>query len=486
MSTLPSTRPPDLPMIPVPVFPHHSATLLPPGGDNLSGKGMVVGAGVARGVQAGGGHPNNAGPLSEPQQLMSATASEGGANKGHRDTSQAGDTASEGAVDPNRLKFWSVEETLELIQLYKKYLPEFHKFGQRKTNVWQRVTEEMVAKGYGNFSWADCSAKFRNLRDSYRRSTSTGARGGQTWQYYAVMKDVMKLEKMILEQQEPATRHIGHKPPTLTCDTGDAQNPSLPHFPAAVNMANPTIPSGAMSNNPTVPNTAMSNPTMPVSAMSNPIMPGGSQEHPSTSHSQDGGGEAEGADMEEPTRKRISSDTSANANFGPAAKKPKDSGDQDGEIVIGRNFNGESVRVKGGRKAGGGGGIGGGLGTLQALGKSLSLPQSQLVVGDDGQIVQTTSTPTGLYINEGGQLCSSSNNSNTAAGTRQAGSMPQWFKMYEKRTRAENGRRLEELKEMHNHSLDLQRETLEVARHKNELMKTLLESLAEFKALLQR
>lgn len=54
---------------------------------------------------------------------------------------------------------------MELIQLYKKYLPEFHKFGQRKMNVWQRVTEELVAKGYGNFSWAECSAKFRSLRD---------------------------------------------------------------------------------------------------------------------------------------------------------------------------------------------------------------------------------------------------------------------------------------------------------------------------------
>ena len=69
------------------------------------------------------------------------------------------------AVDPSRLKFWNTEETIELIQLYKKYLPEFHKFGQRKMNVWQRVTEEMVSKGYGNFSWAECSAKFRSLRD---------------------------------------------------------------------------------------------------------------------------------------------------------------------------------------------------------------------------------------------------------------------------------------------------------------------------------
>jgi hypothetical protein len=64
--------------------------------------------------------------------------------------------------------------------------------------------------------------------------------------------------------------------------------------------------------------------------------------------------------------------------------------------------------------------------------------------------------------------------------------MPQWFKLYEKRTRAENNRRLEELKEMHEESLQLQRQALQAAQQKNDLIKNLLDSLAEFKALIQR
>nr|KAG5687757.1 hypothetical protein BaRGS_014846 [Batillaria attramentaria] len=322
-------------------------------------------------------------------------------------------------VDPSRLKFWSHEDTVELIQLYKKYLPEFHKFGQRKMNVWQRVTEELISKGFGNFSWAECSAKFRSLRDSYRRTT-TGGRA-HTWQYYPIMKEVMKLEKMILEQ-EPTSRPAKG---TITCENEvRAQNVAF-----------------------------------------------GNNAQASTSRSEDGEADLGDSDVDDSHRKRSLSDTN-----GPAAKKAKDS-EQDGEIVIGRNFSGEPVKAKAKKTLGPLGPVSG----LQALGKSLCMPQSQLVVGDDGQVVQTTSTPTGLFVNEAGQLCN-----NQPTQVRQMVTMPQWFKMYEKRTRAENNRRLEELKEMHQESLELQRQSMEVARQKNELLKNLMESLAEFKSLLQR
>lgn len=255
---------------------------------------------------------------------------------------------------------------------------------------------------------------------SYRRTT-TGGRA-HTWQYYPIMKEVMKLEKMILEQ-EPTAR-----PPKGTI--------TVHNDPRAHNMA-------AFPNNV----------------------------QPSTSRSEDGEAEMGDSDMDDPQRKRSLSDVN-----GPAAKKVKES-DPDGEIVIGRNFNGEPVKAKAKKPLGPLGPVSG----LQGLGKSLCMPQTQLVVGDDGQVVQTTSTPTGLFVNEGGQLCN-----NQPAQSRQMVTMPQWFKMYEKRTRAENNRRLEELKEMHQESLELQRQNIEVARQKNELLKNLMESLAEFKSLLQR
>ncbi|XP_076452659.1 uncharacterized protein LOC143288211 [Babylonia areolata] len=432
-----STRP-DIPMIPVPVFPQNASGYMPPGGDSsgMMGKAVVPGGRGMHGAQL------SAAPLTaqEPLQLLPADSLTKAAGE-----QPSGDTTE--VVDPNRLKFWNTEETMELIQLYKKYLPEFHKFGQRKMNVWQRVTEEMVAKGYGNFSWAECSAKFRSLRDSYRR-TSTGGRA-QTWQYYGLMKEVMKMEKMILEQEPAARSQKG----TITCEGDVVHNPSV-----------------AFPNAPvTIPNSAVLNPTGPVASLPGPVM--SNPQHPTTSHTEEGQGEGTGADLEGLGRKRVS--TEAN---GPAAKKSKDA-DQDTEVVIGRNFNGEPVKAKT-RKTPGPLGV---LGSLQALGKSLSLPQSQLVVSDDGQIVQTTSAPTGLYINDSGQLCGGQ-----TTPARQAASMPQWFKMFEKRTRAENTRRLEELKEMHREVLEMQRENLEVARQKNEMLKNLMESLAEFKALLLR
>lgn len=357
--------------------------------------------------------PTTSNAPSEPAQLITSAPP----NKGT--PNQASTNNTNEAVDPSRLKFWSHEDTVELIQLYKKYLPEFHKFGQRKMNVWQRVTEELTSKGFGNFSWAECSAKFRSLRDSYRRMT-TGGRA-HTWQYYPIMKEVMKLEKMILEQ-EPANR-----PPkgTITCET-EVRAQTL-----------------AFNNNG----------------------------QPGTSRSEDGDADLGDSDMDDLHQKRSLSDAK-----GPASKKPRES-EQDGEIVIGRNFNGEPVKAKTKKPLG----PLGPLSSLQALGKSLCMPQSQLVIGDDGQVVQTTSTPTGLFVNESGQLCN-----NQPAQVRQMVTMPQWFKMYEKRTRAENNRRLEELKEMHQESLQLQRQSLEVARQKNDLLKNLMESLLEFKSLLQR
>jgi hypothetical protein len=69
------------------------------------------------------------------------------------------------SVTTPHVKTWSIEQTMELLQLYKKYLPDFHTTGQRKMTVWQKVTEEMANKGYMSFSWAECSSKFRSLRD---------------------------------------------------------------------------------------------------------------------------------------------------------------------------------------------------------------------------------------------------------------------------------------------------------------------------------
>lgn len=192
---------------------------------------------------------------------------------------------------------------------------------------------------------------------------------------------------------------------------------------------------------------------------------------PGPSRSEDGDGDLGDSDMDEVSRKRSLSDAS-----GPVAKKVKDS-EQETEIVIGRNFSGEPVKAKTKRPIGPLGPLNG----LQGLGKSLCMPQTQLIVGDDGQVVQTTSAPTGLYVDESGRLCN-----NQAPPVRQMVTMPQWFKMYEKRTRAENNRRLEELKEMHQESLELQRQSIEVQRQKNEMLKNLMESLAEFKSLLQR
>lgn len=286
--------------------------------------------------------------------------------------------------------------------------------------------------------------------DSYRRTT-TGGRT-HTWQYYPLMKEVMKMEKMILEQ-EPTTRP---QKGTITCEN-EIRTPSLAF--ANAGLANTNMANAALANSG-VTNTTLTNNVTP------------STHQPSTSRSEDGDGDIGDSDVDDLGRKRLLSDGN-----GPASKKLKDS-DQDTEIVIGRNFSGEPVKVKMKKPLG----PMGALGSLQALGKSLSLPQSQLVVGDDGQIVQTTSAPTGLFINENGQLCSG----NQQAPGRQVSTMPQWFKMYEKRTRAENNRRLEELKDMHQESIELQRQTLEVARQKNELLKNLMDSLAEFKSLLQR
>ncbi|PVD31228.1 hypothetical protein C0Q70_06640 [Pomacea canaliculata] len=407
MAAIPTGRP-DIPMMPMPVYPNPGFMHAP---DNPHINKLPVPA--ARGLHNTHISTTTA-PPSEPVQLISSN------QQNNKTPGASSDGTNETAVDPSRLKYWNHEEIVELIQLYKKYLPEFHKFGQRKMNVWQRVTEELVAKGYGNFSWAECSAKFRSLRDSYRRTT-TGGRA-HTWQYYPLMKEIMKMEKMILEQ-EPA-----NKPPkgTITCENEiRAQNI-------------------AFTNN----------------------------QQPCTSRNDDNGEADFGdSDLEDLNRKRTLSDSN-----GPAGKKGKES-DQESEIVIGKNFNGETVKAKTKRPLGPLGPLSG----LQALGKSLCLPQTQLVVADDGQVVQTTSAPTGLFVDENGRLGSSQ-----VTPARQTVSMPQWFKMYEKRTRAENNRRLEELKEMHQESLELQRQSLEIQRQKNELLKNLTESLAEFKSLLQR
>ena len=255
------------------------------------------------------------------------------------------------------------------------------------------------------------------------------------------------MEKMILEQ-EPTTRP---QKGTITCEND-------------IRATNTTFTNVTMTNTG-LTNSGVTHATLTNTAVINPPQP-------STSNTEEGETDVPDPDMDDMSRKRLMADTN-----GPAAKKTKDSTEQEGEVVVGKNFNGETVKVKT-KKPLGPLGV---LGSLQALGKSLSLPQSQLVVGDDGQVVQTTSSPTGLFINESGQLCH-----NQPTASRQVVTMPQWFKMYEKRTRAENSRRLEELKEMHRESLELQRQTLEVAKQKNELMKNLMESLAEFKALLQR
>lgn len=268
------------------------------------------------------------------------------------------------------------------------------------------------------------------------------------------------MEKMILEQETTARPQKG----TITCEN-EIRTPNLAFANAGLagaglattGLANAGLANAGMANN---------------AGLANSAAPTTATQQPSTSRSEDGDGEIGDSDMDDPGRKRLLSESN-----GPAAKKPKDC-EQDSEMVIGRNFNGEPVKAKT-KKTLGPMGV---LGSLQALGRSLSLPQSQLVVGDDGQIVQTTSAPTGLFVNESGQLCSSSQ----PAPSRQGATMPQWFKMYEKRTRAENNRRLEELKDMHQESLELQRQTLEVARQKNQLLKNLADSLAEFKSLLQR
>ncbi|KAK7087706.1 uncharacterized protein [Littorina saxatilis] len=416
----------DIPMMPMPVYPPN------PGFMPVAEAAHINKVPVQPGRPAlHAGHITAAVAVAPPQETVQHSISVAQNKPGAEQS--AGDSSSE--LDPHRLKFWNPEETIELIQLYKKYLPEFHKFGQRKMNVWQRVTEEMVSKGYTNFSWAECSAKFRSLRDSYRRTT-TGDKA-HTWQYYPLMKEVMKMEKMILEQ-EPSTRP---QKGTITCEN-EMRSSSLP-------FANASVVNAGLAN------AGMAASTLPIA------------QQPSNSRSEDGDGDVADSDMDDLGRKRLLLDTN-----GPAAKKSKESEQE--EIVIGRNFNGEPVKAKLPKPLGA-------LSSLQALGKSLSLPQSQLVVGEDGQVVQTTSAPTGLFVNDNGQL---SHNQPTPA--RQSGSMPQWFKMYEKRTRAENNRRLEELKQMHQESLDLQRQTLEVSRQKNELLKNLMESLSEFKSLLQR
>jgi hypothetical protein len=66
---------------------------------------------------------------------------------------------------------------------------------------------------------------------------------------------------------------------------------------------------------------------------------------------------------------------------------------QEGEILA-KNSAGEAIMLK----------LSGG--SAQGTCKRLCLPQSQLVVADNGQILQTTSTPTGLFVNSSGQLCS--------------------------------------------------------------------------------
>ena len=270
------------------------------------------------------------------------------------------------------------------------------------------------------------------------------------------MKEVMKMEKMILEQ-EPTTRP---QKGTITCEN-EIRTPGLAF--ANTGLANPGLANAGLANS------GLANSGAANASLTNNVIPNTQQ--PSTSRSEDGDGDVGDSDVDDLGRKRLLSDSN-----GPANKKVKES-DQDTEMVIGRNFSGEPVKVKMKKPLG----PMGALGSLQALGRSLSLPQSQLVVADDGQVVQTTSAPTGLFVNESGQLCS-----NQHSTGRQVATMPQWFKMYEKRTRAENNRRLEELKDMHQESLELQRQTLEVARQKNELLKNLMDSLAEFKSLLQR
>lgn len=373
----------------------------------------------------------------------------------------------ESTEDAGQGKQWTTEQTVELIQLYKKHLPEFHTSGQRKVNVWQRVKEEMAAKGYTGLSWAEYSSKFRDLRDSYRRMTTGGH--AQVWPYYALMKDVMKTEMMILERALSVRPQKG----TITCEN-EIRTQNLQITPFS-NTGTHSVQQAQDVGVSTNIHNAGHNSDKSIAGNVNDALYNSAKSVPNSSQTEDRAEEL--GIVDESVDNNCSRKRRLTEPGGPSSKQPQETVEQ-GEVTmtIGRNFRGVPVKVKT-PKTQGAMGI---LGSMQALGKSLCLPQSQLVVADDGQILQTTSTSTGLFVNESGYLSSK----NQPLPGRQTAAMPQWFKLYERRTRAENNRRLKELKEMHQESLQLQCQALEVAQQKNELLKTLMDSLVEFKALL--
>ncbi|XP_032786332.2 uncharacterized protein LOC116923872 [Daphnia magna] len=100
---------------------------------------------------------------------------------------------------------WSREETFTLLDIMKIMLPQFSLPNVKKATLWKKMAEKMKKQGIFNRSDADCSAKWRNLKQRYHKLTSPlqnkSSQRQAEWPFMAKMDVLLKNNPVVTLEQ---------------------------------------------------------------------------------------------------------------------------------------------------------------------------------------------------------------------------------------------------------------------------------------------
>ncbi|XP_077977663.1 uncharacterized protein LOC144433225 [Glandiceps talaboti] len=112
---------------------------------------------------------------------------------------------------------WSHEAILLLLELYKKYRGMFYYPGTTKASVYKKISTTMESHGH-HYSADFCDKKMRSLKYRYKLiayTTDGNERRKRKWEYYEVMRDVLAYDasQCARKIEVPDTPILNLKPP---------------------------------------------------------------------------------------------------------------------------------------------------------------------------------------------------------------------------------------------------------------------------------